>query len=75
MMDKELKRRLLTAMNIAGASMAGIAAFSLCDSNVAAILGRVLRGFKLETIYSATFPYCLICMFAFGILILAQSVF
>ncbi len=71
MIDKELKRQLLTAMNIAGASMVAISAVALCDGNAASILGRILRGFKIEHLYAATFPYCLIAIFAFGLLVLS----
>lgn len=71
MMDKELRRQLLTAMNLAGASMVAISAIALCDGNAANILHRVLHGFKLGAVYAATFPSCLIAAFAIGLLILS----
>ena len=71
MMDKELQRQLITAMNIVGAGLSFISAYALCDSNVAGVLGKALRAFKLEVLYPVTFPYCLICLFALGILLLS----
>lgn len=71
MMDKELKRQLLTAMNVAGATMTFISAFALADGNAAEILGKILKAFKMEAFYALTFPYCLICIFALGILVLS----
>ena len=73
MKDKELQRQLLTAMNVAGASLAFISIYALCDKDAAGILGRVLKAFKLDGFYDLTYPYCLIGLFALGITILSLN--
>lgn len=73
MIDKELQRRLVNAMNATGAGMAFIFGYALMNDNAAMILGRVLRAFKLEAFYAHTFPYCLIFLFALGIGILSLN--
>ncbi len=73
MIDKELQRQLVNAMNVTGAGMAFISAYALMDGNAAMILGRVLKAFKLGAFYAHTFPYCLVFLFALGIGILSLN--
>jgi hypothetical protein len=73
MIDKELQRQLINAMNATGAGVAFISGYALMDGNAAMILGRVLKAFKLEAFYAHTFPFCLIFIFALGIGILSLN--
>jgi len=73
MIDKELQRQLLNAMNVSGAGLAFISGYALLDANAAMILGRVLKAFKLEAFYANTFPYCLIFLFALGVAIISLN--
>jgi len=72
-MNKETKRKLLIAMNSIGAGLSLISFYALANSDMANLLGRVLRAFKMDAVYASTYPYCLIVTFALGITILALN--